>query len=386
MTRRTLLLILSLISLKANAQEIVSVPNYLRFEMEISTKKNILKSLDSLINQINKGKLDNKYITKNNTDLTIAILETLQDYDSKKYTVNLKIQNIELVNIYPIFQNKYSLSIASIKENTNSSPNIDYIINLIAEKDNGKIRFSIPLNYLTRHWKSSEIGNITYHFRDTISVRRAIIFNEKNTQIANIFAIQPEKLDFYMCDNYQEILKLQGFEYSLKSNGKYRDGYGVDSGNIFSIMDNEDFSHDIFHYYSGKVNDWEERNWISEEGLAYSLGNAYYTDENGEMIEQERLVNELKQYLLDNPNTDLWELFESNTRIFNHIAPEISVRYTISGIIATEVLNKKGKDGMLKLINCGRKNLIADYLTITDKLIGLNRNNFNLRVKELMVN
>ena len=75
--------------------------------------------------------------------------------------------------------------------------------------------------------------------------------------------VQSEDFDFYMCENYQEILRLLGVEYSVYENSKYRTGYGVDSNTIFSIMNHEDFSHDIFHYYSGKINKREDRNWIA---------------------------------------------------------------------------------------------------------------------------
>ena len=93
--------------------------------------------------------------------------------------------------------------------------------------------------------------------------------------------ILKKKLNFYLCDNYQEILQLLGFDYDLSANGTTRDGYGVISQSIFSVMHHEDFSHDIFHYYSGKVNERSNRNWITEEGIAYSWGNVYYTDKNG---------------------------------------------------------------------------------------------------------
>jgi hypothetical protein len=165
-----------------------------------------------------------------------------------------------------------------------------------------------------------------------------------------------------MTDDFQEISELLSFGYSLFSNGKYRDGYGVDSKTIFAIMNNEDFSHDMFHYYSGKINKRENRNWITEEGIAYLWGNAYYTDKNGEMITHERLVTELQNYLSKNPNTNLYELFSNNEKIFNDIAPEISVRSTISGIIAQEIETKKGDEGTTKLINAGRENRLESYL------------------------
>ena len=149
-------------------------------------------------------------------------------------------------------------------------------------------------------------------------------------------------------------------------------------------MNNEDFSHDMFHYYSGQINKRENRNWITEEGIAYAWGNAYYTDKNGKMISNKRLITELKDYLAKNPNTDLFELFSKNEKIFNNIAPEISVRSTISGIIASQIEKKKGMEGILKLINAGRKDRLENYLKVTNELIGINKDNFNLKVVKLI--
>jgi hypothetical protein len=56
-----------------------------------------------------------------------------------------------------------------------------------------------------------------------------------------------------------------GYEYRATSNGKTRNGYGVVANTIFSVMHNEDFSHDLFHYYSAKIRSNEE-NWYAEEG------------------------------------------------------------------------------------------------------------------------
>ena len=154
---------------------------------------------------------------------------------------------------------------------------------------------------------------------------------------------------------------------------------------IFSVMNYEDFSHDIFHYYSEKINERENRNWITEEGVAYLWGNAYYTDKNGEMIELDRMVYNLKNYLKENPETSLLKLFEDNPKIFNSLASEISVRSVLSAIIAKEVEYKLGLEGIMKLINAGGgKELIGKYLTVTDKLIGINKENFDVKVSELL--
>jgi hypothetical protein len=366
------------------AQETVVIPRFLNSPMDSITKQNFNQSLESFFSEMTNGKIDESLLTPKKAELTHSQLQELVNYETKKDSSALKHKDKQLINVYPISNNEYFISVSYTYQTPESEPILLYIINLIATKDDSKFTFSVPIDYLTRYWKKQTIGNITYHFRNNLNTKRAKLFDKKNSEIADKLGLEPEKLDFYMTDDFQEISELLSFGYSLFSNGKYRDGYGVDSKTIFAIMNNEDFSHDMFHYYSGKINKRENRNWITEEGIAYLWGNAYYTDKNGEMITHERLVTELQNYLSKNPNTNLYELFSNNEKIFNDIAPEISVRSTISGIIAQEIETKKGDEGTTKLINAGRENRLESYLKATDELIGINKKNFNIKVKKLI--
>ncbi len=366
------------------AQETVVIPRFLQNPMDNTTKQNFNQSLESFFFQMTKGTIDESMLTSKRAELTQSQLQELVNYETNKDSVTLKLKDKQLINIYPISDIEYFLSISYTYTHPDSDPIQLYLINLIATKEGDKFTFSIPLEYLTRYWKTHTIDNITYYFRDKLNLERANQFSKKNTEMAKKMGLEPEKLDFFMTDNFQEISELLGFRYSFFSNGKYRDGYGVDSKTIFAIMNHEDFSHDMFHYYSSKINKRENRNWITEEGIAYLWGNAYYTDPNGEMISQDRLVTKLDNYLSKNPNTSLYTLFSEDIKIFNNIAPEISVRSTISGIIAQAVETKKGKEGITKLINAGRENKIESYLIATNKLIGINKENFNIEVKKLI--
>jgi len=366
------------------AQETILIPKFLKNPMDSITKQNFNQSLESLFSEMKKGKIDESLLTPKKAELTQSQLQELVNYEIKKDSSELKNKDKQLINIYPVSNNEYFISVSYTYQKPESESILLYIINLIATKDENKFTFSVPIDYLTRYWKTQTIGNTTYHFRNNLNTERAKLFDKKNSEIAKKLGLIPEKMDFYMTDNFQEISELLSFKYSLFSNGKYRDGYGVDSKTIFAIMNNEDFSHDMFHYYSGKINKRENRNWITEEGIAYLWGNAYYTDKNGEMITHKRLVTELQNYLSKNPNTNLYELFSKNEKIFNNIAPEISVRSTISGIITQEIETKKGVEGTTKLINAGREKRLESYLKVTDELIGINRENFNTKVKELI--
>ena len=385
MIKYSLTLIISLFSFSLIfAQETVVIPRFLKNPMDIATKQNFNQSLESFFSKITKGTIDESMLTSQRARLTQSQLQELVNYETHKDSVTLKLKDKQLVNIYPISNTEYLLTISYTYNHPNSDPIQLYLINLIATKEGGKFTFSIPLDYLTRYWKTQTIDNITYHFRDKLNLERASQFSKKNSEIARKMGLTPEKLDFFITDNFQEISELLGFRYSFFSNGKYRDGYGVDSKTIFAIMNHEDFSHDIFHYYSSKINKPENRNWVAEEGIAYLWGNAYYTDPNGEMISHEKLVIKLQHYLSKNPNTDLYELFSEDVKIFNDIAPEISVRSTISGVIAQSIETRKGDEGITKLINAGSENKIERYLNVTNELIGINKENFNIKVRKLI--
>ena len=212
---------------------------------------------------------------------------------------------------------------------------------------------------------------------------RAIRFNEKNTVIATKLGLTPEKFKFYMCNYYQEILQLLGFEYDSENNGVTREGYGVDNNTIFSIVNNEDFSHDLFHYYSDKFRQMKGNRTV-EEGIAYSWGNAYYPNAKGEMIEQSDLVKSLKGYLKENPTTSLYQLFTKDTKIFNSIAKEISVKSTIASLLCDEIERQKGVEGIKTMIKCGRGD--DNFFKVLESLIAVNAANFDETVLKLIAN
>jgi len=358
------------------SQDIILKPKYIRYEMSDETKQNINQATEGLYQQIVSGKLDDTYLRTEQKGLTLSTFETLQRYESKKDSTQKEMQDKQLMNIYPVGNNMYWLTIGYFRKKEEQIIPL-FELTLLAEEKNGSVHFSIPLDYQTRYWKTQKVGNITYHFRNEIQWDRAKAFDQKNTEIAHKLGLKPEELDFYMCDNRQEIIKLQGFDYYINLNGKWQDGYGVDAGTIFAIQNNEDFSHDMFHYYSAKIHERKDRNWIAEEGVAYYWGNAYYTDANKNMIELDQLAQELQMYMKKNPDASLWELFNENTKIFDHISTMISVRSTISGIIVDQIETEYGVEGVLKLVSSGRKDRVNKYMNVTEELLGLNADNFD---------
>ena len=377
----TLLILFSCSFIETNAQNSIFKPSYLNYPQDSVAKKTILNSLEILFTQIKNNTIDTLLIGKGRSDFNV--LKSLTGIEENKKDSIPDFYKKQLINFYQISTKEYWISLACIGAKNGEVPILKNIINLVATNTDNKITFSLPVSHLTKTWKSKIVGNVTYYFRDKINLQNAKLFNEKNTQIATKLGLFPEKLNFYMCDNYQEISQLLGYEYDLESNGKTRDGYGVDGNNIFSIMNNEDFSHDVFHFYSGKLRNQKKGNRTVEEGIAYSWGNAYYTNSNGEMIEQKKLIEFLKNYLKENPAISLFQLFSKDPKILNFLAPEVSIKSTIASLLCDEVERQKGLEGIKELIVCGRGDAV--FLETLNKLVAINQINFDAEVKKLVL-
>ena len=173
-----------------------------------------------------------------------------------------------------------------------------------------------------------------------------------------------------------------GYGYDEESSGITNAGFGPDAGMIFSVKGNEDFSHDLFHYYSAKFREGIKANQTVEEGMAYCWGNAYYANKNGEMITEHTLLLQLKQYLMEHPHAKVYELYINDEKIFNDLSVYISVKSVISGVLCQEVEKKRGLPGILTLIKCGPGDEL--FLKQLDSLIGVNKSNFEHKVRELL--
>jgi len=377
----SIVFIIAFTIIKTQAQPIIAKPNLLVLDIDPKNKENLLNSIDKLFKEIDNNKLDSTLINTNNRNLTIDILNSLKDNENTEKDSIKNFYKRQLINLYPISTTAYFLSIAYIGCKPAETPVLKTIFNIIATNENGRFVFSIPTNYLTKTWATKQVGNITYHFADNINLKNAKIFDQKNIIIATKFGLKPEKFNFYLCDNYQEVLHLLGYEYDMESNGKTRSGYGVTANTIFSVMHNEDFSHDLFHYYSVKIRT-NTRNWYAEEGFAYCWGNAYWTKLNGETITQNELIIELKKYLKSNPQTSLLELFDKRPKVFNYLSDEIGLNKILSSLICKEVEDKKGIEGVKELLNCGSG--ADNFFKSTDKLVHINRGNFDIEVLKLV--
>lgn len=375
----TLFFLITLNELKAQNYQ-VYIPDYLNFKVDSVLKERIYSNLNALFGSINEDIKNCKLVKNEDYSQNIEFFECLKGLEaSKKYNVT-DFYKKQLINAYEILPQQYLLNIAYVGY-ADGCPIINNICTIIASDENDTIKFSSPLEYRTKDWKSKQVGNILYRYKNEFNIEAAEKFEATSGTIAGNLGLKPLDLIFYKCDNFQEAFRIIGFEYDLSYNGKNKESW-ILGNTIFQGFNNEQFSHDIFHVYTSKMIDTKNRNWTAEEGIAYSWGDAYYPKKNGEIITRNELAQILKDTVNKNPDIDLLKLFETRSNIYYRLSQNVKVKSVMSSLICDEVQKQKGNNGVIELIKCGKGD--ANFFIAIDELIGINRENFNKKVKELI--
>jgi hypothetical protein len=328
----------------------------------------IRAAMDTVFAAIGRGHVPSELISGNQKELTREMLEYLKNRMGE-------IVAHEIINCYPLDTQVYRVMVAC-----RIADSLRQIFTLDVELRQGHATVDLPLWHDTRNWSSAQVGTIRYFYDHDFDPNAARDFDEFNRQIANKLGLPAEPFDFYLSDNYQQIMQWLGLTYDSQTAGETRDGFNIEQ-TIFAIQHNEDFSHDLVHYYVYKVRKGP-RNSYAEEGVAYYWGNAYYPDAKSRMITLERLKTDLRAYLAVHADVDLLTFFWQNQRGVFGPAKEVSVRSTLSGVIAEYIEKKYGINGILQLLNCGAGE--AHYFAVTQSLVGINAVNFNTRIRELL--
>ena len=363
-------------SLFVNAQTQFKVIEDLYSVLPDSLTNQIIDSFDRLLVSINNEQLDTTLVDIEDADLNRNFFRYLKGIDGKD-----TIQNYfqaQLINLYPVENNQILLTISYTKSNE-----IGRILTFLAKNNNGKIVFANPLRYNTKLWKKATVGTITYFFPDTIDLERAKTFNQKNILMAQKLNLPVKNWDVYMCRNYQEAIQIQGCFYEFTRNGFLNYGDIIDPKTLFSVMNDEDFSHDVLHVYASQIRG-NVRNATAECGVAYYWGNAYHTGMVGKSPNLNELIPVLRQYLQSNKDVKLLELFDKSPDVlaeYGYPKP-IHIHQIISAVICREIERQKGTEGIIELLKSGRGD--NNFFKRVENLIGINRDNFDKVVYELI--
>ena len=197
--------------------------------------------------------------------------------------------------------------------------------------------------------------------------------------------ISTGQIEWYGCSDISDVLKIIGVNYKLDYNGKRESTFSTHENNttlLVSGVKNENFNsfdpHDLWHE---RVRNVLSRNVINkpiDEGCAYLYGGSWG-------LTWKQILQIFEEKIVSNPNND-WLISYNDFYNFGESKEKhLLVPYVINALIVQKIEKEKGFPAVMELLSCGKYEKSNDnYFKILDKLLSINKSNYNERVWALI--
>ena len=216
----------------------------------------------------------------------------------------------------------------------------DLGVNLV----NGEAFFYNMLNSNLSNFNKKTISNITYFFKDTVNKNQIANQIEFNQYLVKFFQKQNFEFNFIVAKNYEEMLKLQSYNY--KDDMYVNSSGGIAYANdkiVFSANNSFYYPHEVVHLFTNKY--YPNIHEIIDEGIATYLGGS-------KEIPYINLKNELglkvKSY-----NNDFTKLIFEYDYKYIPLSNGTPIYYVIGAFICDEIYKIKGLKGLEQIMNTG---------------------------------
>ena len=216
----------------------------------------------------------------------------------------------------------------------------DLGVNLV----NGEAFFYNMLNSNLSNFNKKTISNITYFFKDTVNKNQIANQIEFNQYLVKFFQKQNFEFNFIVAKNYEEMLKLQSYNYidDMYVNSSGGIAYANDKI-VFSANNSFYYPHEVVHLFTNKY--YPNIHEIIDEGIATYLGGS-----------KEISYNDLKNELglkVKSYNSDFKKLIFEYDYKYIPLSKGTPIFYVIGAFICEEVYKNKGLRGLEQIMNTG---------------------------------
>jgi hypothetical protein len=256
---------------------------------------------------------------------------------------------------------------------------------LLARQEANKFVFFSPLPLNTLLWKTRQVGNVVFKYKENISLEKAKQLQQMIAYYDKKIGAPDQQIGFYCCDNFEEALKLVGVEYNSIYNGyNHLSLYtwhnnrtllvsGNDNRSGLNEVDPHDLWHDRLHniYSPGIINR------PVDEGCAYLYGGSWG-------IEWKDILTAFKHYAAQNEHADWLALYTSEQN-FVEGAKRLNIAYAINALIIQQLEKEKGFNAVKTLLCCGKREKgDENYFRTLEKVAGISKASFNSTVNQLL--
>jgi hypothetical protein len=348
----------------------------------------LLKSLNDFLSLKEKSNKENIFVEKDDLLETSLLLDELKKIERNTKTKDDNFYKGYLNNIVQLDKDNFlvEFSYMGINENT---PVLAASFAVIAKQKNNKFYFSSPLKRNTVSWKSKKIGNCTFHFKNTLNSKVASDYVKTVTLLDKKLKTVNAKIEWYGCKDFPDVLQNIGVDYKIDYNGKSSTTFNANENNTLILVSgngDENFNsfdpHDLWHERARFAYSRDLINKAVDEGCAYLYGGSWG-------ISWQQILKTFKEKVASDPKTD-WltlALYETPQINFGESQQKhLMADYVVNALLVEKIEKEKGFSAVIEFLCSGKnkKGGSENYFIVLEKLTGINKNNFNAKIWELI--
>jgi len=374
-------LILMLAISLCSAQSVIIQSN-INLPKDSLVKKQLVISLNGFLEQKDKPNKENKYVLKEDLLETSALLDEIKGMDQSVKYKDKNFFKCYLGNVVKQDDNNYIIQISYIAI-AESAPVLRASFKLLAQKRDSIFYFSSPLKRNTLSWKTKKMGNVTYHYKDTLNRVDVELYLKTVNFYDRKLSIPQQSIAFYYCDNLPEALQITGIDYKADYNGSSGDNLSSHANNECLVVGGGKVyqycfdTHDLWHERLRYVMNGDVINRPVDEGCAYLYGGSWG-------VSWPEVLARFKQYAVNNPNADWFKLYTEGVKFESDEKP-MYIAYALNALIVQKLEKEKGFAPVKELLDCGKRETgDENYFKGLEKVTGITKANFNAIMIELI--
>lgn len=272
----------------------------------------------------------------------------------------------------PLGDEKYIIKLAymGVDRGKETEPILNLIATLEARKINGNYFFYNAVEYNTRLYNVSKVGNIKYIYPNKLDFKKAKQMDDFNSSFAKKFKTEPLEVTYYKCDDPEQLFKMLGYDYIRNMYFSLSGGLAEWWTNtLYAGNNSELYEHEVVHFYTSKL--FKDKSRIVDEGYATYIGGS-----GG--IDISKLAIFAKRHIAKNPNDDINDL---STSFKVRVEGGVPITYILSGLVCKDVEEKQGIEGIKKLFTPKPQ---EDYFSTLKRVNGIGKEEFSGYIKKLL--
>lgn len=334
-------------------------------------KNQLLNSINGFLKDMVLENKSSPYVEAKHFTANQFFFDELLNYSASGLFKDENFYKAHLLNAYTKDQKTYHLTIAFMGTPKEGREVFSMIFNLKAVHQGAGFLFYSYYedNLKAMNWKQVSIGNVNYFYKNTINKNRLNAFSKFNTDFAKLLNRTPKKIDYIILEDANETFALLGIDYIISNNGDPTLRFNT-SNKILAGIEKDRYEHDLIHMYFEDLFDSKNTYRSFEEGIA-----TYFAGSWGDSYLE--VVNMMKEYLNENPDADLGQLYKDNKRVGVH-----SIRNMINAFLCEAILKKHDFSALLDILECGNNGEL--YYEKLAKYTDIREANFSAKVYQLL--